>query len=262
MVDYHTHTRLCGHATGTLEEYAESAIRSGIRELGFADHAPMPDNLREGLSMSAGESEGYIMSVEKCRDAYAGRIDIRLGFEVDYPPFESFDANYFLDPRIDYLIGSCHFVDGWAFDHPRYIDGYKNRDIDELYERYYSQLQALAGSGLFNIIGHFDVVKKFGYRPKKDFRPEVERIARIASKKNVAVEINTNGSTHPVHEIYPSDQIIGILFNCNVPVTFGSDAHSSDRVGHMYAEVIEKITRAGYRKISGFKKRKRYDISL
>ncbi|OHD69564.1 MAG: hypothetical protein A2W19_00710 [Spirochaetes bacterium RBG_16_49_21] len=262
MVDYHMHTPLCGHASGSADEYVESAIAGGFREIGFSDHAPMPEGLRKGISMSPDEAEGYVSSIEAIKQEYGGKIKVRLGFEVDFPLFESFDEKYLTDARIDYLIGSCHFVDGWAFDHPAHIDGYNGRDIDDLYDRYYSQLEGLVESGLFDIVGHFDLVKKFGYRPKKDFSRTIEKIAGIAAAKKVAVEINTNGISHPVREIYPSDKIIGILFDRNVAVTFGSDAHSPDRVGYRFTEAAEKIRRAGYRKICGFSGRKRYDIVL
>ena len=256
------HTQLCGHASGSVEDFVESAFAKGIREIGFSDHAPMPEDLRQGLSMAACDAEEYINSIEECRKKFADKIIIRLGFEVDYPRFESFESKYFTDPRIDYFIGSCHYVDGWAFDHPRNIDDYKDRDIDELYARYYAQLESLAVSGLFDVIGHFDLVKKFGYRSGKDHRAAIERVARVASKKNLAVEMNTNGFNHPVNEMYPSDQIIEILFNFNVPVTLGSDAHTSDKVGYRFDEAVGKLRKAGYRKISGFSKRKRYDIPL
>jgi histidinol-phosphatase (PHP family) len=262
MVDYHMHTPLCGHASGSIEEYVVSAVAKGFRDVGFSDHAPMPEPIRRGLSMSPGDVEAYIGSVEILKNKFGRTINVRLGFEVDFPLFETFDQKYFADSRIDYLIGSIHFIDGWPFDHPAYVDGYNGRDIDELYGKYFSQIEGLVGSGMFDLVGHFDVVKKFGYRSKKNFKREIETIAGTAARKGVAVEINTNGITHPVHEIYPSDEIIAILFDCNVPVTFGSDAHSPDRVGSRFEVVAEKIRKAGYRKISGFSKRKRYDILL
>ena len=67
---------------------------------------------------------------------------------------------------------------------------------------------------------------------------------------------------HPAGEMYPSDEIIAVLFDRNVPLTLGSDAHAPDRVGHLFPHALETIARAGYRTISGFKKRKRYDIPL
>ncbi len=262
MVDYHTHTNLCGHATGTVSEYIESALSKGIREIGFSDHAPMPEETREGFTMSAGEVERYIGAIEEQRERYRDRIDVRIGFEVDYPLLPSFEKRYFTDPRIDYLIGSCHFIDGWPFDHPDYLDGYRDRDINDIHARYYSEMESMARSGLFNIAGHFDIIKKFGFRADRDFRPAVENIARIMAANDIAAEINTAGMAHPAAELYPSDAILGIFFASNVPVTLGSDAHAPERIGRLFPEAVEAITRAGYRKISGFKKRKRYDIPL
>ena len=39
--DYHTHTYLCNHATGTIEDYIRSAIKIGLVEIGISDHFPM-----------------------------------------------------------------------------------------------------------------------------------------------------------------------------------------------------------------------------
>jgi histidinol-phosphatase (PHP family) len=262
MVDYHTHTIRCGHAYGTVEEYIESAISKQISEIGFSDHAPMPEAEREGYTMSADEVEPYISSLEEQRGKYGGRIAVRIGFEVDYPLLGSFPGRYFTDTRIDYLIGSCHFIDGWAFDHPDYIDEYGRRDIDEVYGRYFSIMEALAASRLFDVVGHFEIVKKFGFRPTRDFRPAIETIARLLAAGGTAVEINTAGMIHPAGEMYPADDIIRILFDCNVPVTLGSDAHRPEQVGRLFPDAVEKLARAGYRSISGFSKRKRYDITL
>ncbi|MFR2287945.1 MAG: PHP domain-containing protein, partial [Akkermansia sp.] len=41
--DYHTHTPLCLHASGTPQEYVQSAVRAGLREYGISDHAPMQE---------------------------------------------------------------------------------------------------------------------------------------------------------------------------------------------------------------------------
>lgn len=262
MVDYHTHTARCGHASGTVEEYIESALSHNISEIGFSDHAPMPETTREGFTMSGDEIEPYISSIEEQRERYGGRIAIRIGFEVDYPLLGSFPDRYFTDNRIDYLIGSCHFLDGWAFDHPDFIDGYRNRDINEIYERYYSVIESMAAARLFDIVGHFEIVKKFSFRPTRSFAPAIEKIARMLAADDIAVEINSAGMMHPVGEMYPADDIIQVLFDRNVPVTLGSDAHRPDQVGRLLPDAADKLRRAGYRKISGFLKRRRYDIIL
>ena len=117
-------------------------------------------------------------------------------------------------------------------------------------------------SGNFNIIGHFDLIKKFGYRPGKDFKKVVEKLAGQLSGGDTAVEVNTAGLRNKVNEIYPSDEIIKILFNYNVPITLGSDSHNPEEIAYEFSHASERIRSAGYRSISGFSKRRRYDISI
>ncbi len=262
LINYHTHTPLCSHATGTTEEYVKSAIEKNLSELGFSDHAPLPEEMRKGITMAPEELEQYMACILEYREKYHDRISIKLGFEVDYPLQHTFDMKYYNDPRIDYLMGSCHFIESWPFDQDPYRDEYRNRDIDAAYAAYYTIVESMAKTGLFDIIGHFDLIKKFGFRPVKNFSGQVEIIAGILSVKGTAVEINTSGLLKPVGEMYPSDEIIKILFEKNVPVTTGSDCHSPDLIDYMLREAVVKLKKAGYRKISGFEKRKRYDIDI
>ena len=173
------------------------------------------------------------------------------------------DRKYLNDPRLDYLIGSCHFLGNWAFDHPDNISEFANRDINEVYTGYYEIILDLIRSGLFNIVGHFDLVKKFGHRAGIDLNKIIEGLASaVAANKNMAVEINTAGLRKPVSEMYPSDGIIEILYNKNAPLTLGSDAHQPREVGYSFGYALEKIKKAGYRRISGFSKRRRYEIVI
>jgi len=262
MLDYHNHTSLCGHASGEIHEYVEAAIKQGMLDIGFSDHAAMPEALRHGISMAPDETEEYIKSILNAGEIYRDKINVRLGFEVDFPLFDTFDRGIFSDERIDFIMGSCHFLGDWAFDHPGFIQGFEERDIDAIYLDYYSVIEKMAESGLFDIIGHFDLVKKFGHRPRSSMEDPVKRIAAKLAQTGTAVEINTAGLRKPVGEIYPSAQIVEILFQKNVPVTLGSDSHSPDEVGAGYAQAYEMLKRAGYRKISGFIKRKRYEVNL
>ena len=40
--NYHTHTKLCGHAgIFSMEEYVMNAISAHVKTLGFSDHSPV-----------------------------------------------------------------------------------------------------------------------------------------------------------------------------------------------------------------------------
>jgi histidinol-phosphatase (PHP family) len=262
LVDYHTHTALCGHATGSVDDYVRAAVERGLSEIGFSDHAPLPGHLREGITMKPDEMEFYLGLVADARDRHDGTIIIKTGMEVDYPFHDSLDPRYFNDARIDYLIGSCHFIDEWPFDHPGFMDEFERRDIDEVYRRYYEILGGLIRTGMFNIIGHLDLVKKFGHRPRADFASILRELARLCAASGTAVEINTAGLRKPVGELYPSRMIIDILFDENVPVTLGSDAHAPGEVAHEFHLAVGELHDAGYRSIAGFAGKKRYAIPL
>jgi histidinol-phosphatase (PHP family) len=256
MVDFHSHTTLCGHAVGTPDEYIEQAIRKGIRIFGFSDHAPLPDEMREGVTMSIAQTEAYISMIEEKREDYKGKIEIRIAFEVDFPLLDSFDRRYLTDPRLDYLIGSCHLLGTWPVDHSAYKDQYEIRGVDVIYSEYYDSLLKCAESGYFNIIGHFDLTKKFGYRPTHDFSSKIRAVAKAAAHNNTAVELNTSGLRKPVKEIYPTAQIVQILFEENTPVTLGSDAHTPEDVGADFDKAIAVLKKTGYKRIASFEKRR------
>lgn len=262
LVDYHMHTTRCGHATGTLEQYVRQALRVGLSEIGISDHAPLPDHLREGITMGPDDVEPYLSDLAGLRLHYQDTITIRTGLEVDFPVHPTFDMSLLSDPRIDYLIGSCHYLDEWAFDHPDHVDGFKHRNINDIYASYYSILGDLADSGMFQILGHMDLVKKFGHKPARDFTSEIEILAKKINRAGMAVEINTAGLLKPVGEIYPSPAILEILFRNDVPVTLGSDAHAPEHVGFAFDRAVKMIRSTGYRHISGFSQRERRDIPL
>ncbi|HOP64797.1 MAG TPA: histidinol-phosphatase HisJ family protein [Spirochaetota bacterium] len=262
MVNYHNHTSLCGHADGSLDEYVLAAVKNGVREFGFSDHAPLPEHLREGISMLPHEAEVYIGDVLGVKEKYKDRIDVKLGFEVDFPRFDTFDHSYLTDSRIDYIIGSVHFMGDWGFDNPEQFYRFEERPIDDIYRDFYKLVEGLVDSRFCDIIGHFDLIKKFGHRAEGDMSDIVRRIAKKISKNGTVAEINTSGLYKPIGEIYPSDSIMKIFFEENVPVTLGSDSHSPDDVGRGYDIAISKLKSTGYRKVSGFTGRVRHDVPL
>ncbi|MCR4400647.1 MAG: PHP domain-containing protein, partial [Syntrophomonadaceae bacterium] len=153
----------------------------------------------------------------------------------------------------DFLIGSVHFLDGWPFDHPDHVHGWDLRDVDEVYAAYYRMVAAAATSRLFDVIGHLDLVKIWGHRPRR--RSELEHVRPLLGvlrQAGTAVEINTAGLRKPVGEIYPAQVLLEALFEASVPVTLASDAHRPDDVGADLGAAVVAARRAGYRRVMGF----------
>jgi len=262
LINYHLHTKLCGHATGEVEDYIKMAIKKNLAEIGFADHAPWPEKIRTGITMAPEETELYLNLIEKNKKKFADQISIKIGFEVDFPFLPSFNQKYLNDQRIDFIIGSCHIVKGWAFDLPGASQEFAQKNIDQVYQDYYESVEKLVKTRKFDIVGHFDVIKKYGYRSKKDFSAIIDKIARLLAANKMTAEINTSGLLKPVKEIYPSNSILKIFFDRNVPITLGTDAHEPEKIDFYLKETIQKIKKIGFRKISTFSKRKKYELNL
>ena len=255
-VDYHIHTPLCGHAVGEPAEYVEHAIKIGLPEIGFSDHAPLVSHEDARYTMNDSQLPLYHKMIQDVQSRYK-KIRIKLGLEADYiPSFEGETKKLLSNFPYDYVIGSVHFIDRWAFDDPDEKVKWITKDIDRVYRDYYKLLRQSAESGLFDIMGHVDLVKKFGYRATKDLTDEIKKTADVFKKSGVVVEINTSGLRKPVHEIYPSILALKIYAEAGVPITFSSDSHDPKDVGRDFDKAAALAKEAGYKSYAVFKSRK------
>ena len=255
-VDYHMHTPLCGHAVGEPEEYVKQAMAVGLEEIGFSDHAPLVSHEDARYTMNASQLPLYHGMIESVQKKFKN-FTIKLGLEADFiPGFEAKTRALLSGYSYDFVIGSIHFIDNWAFDDPDEKIRWKDKDINQVYRDYYKLLRKSAESGLFDIMGHVDLVKKFGHRASDDLTGEVENTAKVFEKSGVTVEINTSGLRKPVKEIYPSLGILKIYRKAGVPITFSSDSHDPRDVGKDYDKAAALAKEAGYKEYLVFERRK------
>ncbi|NLM97698.1 MAG: histidinol-phosphatase HisJ family protein [Halanaerobiaceae bacterium] len=245
LVDYHLHPYEHGknknYGINIMEDFVNQAVENEIREIGFSDH----DEFAHKLDWEAME---YIKNHSP--------IPLKIGLEIDYiPGGEEEIKNKILKYEPDYTIGSIHYINGWGFDNPAFIDEYKGRDIDQCYQEYFELLRRAVNSGLFNIIGHFDIIKIFGYRPIRiNVMDIIKPVLEDVRRRDLVLEVNTNGLNKPVKEIYPSLAILEMAFQFGIPITFGSDAHEAKRVGENIKEYAALLKKTGYKEIAVFNK--------
>ncbi len=255
-VDYHMHTSLCGHAWGEPREYAAHALDVGIQEIGFSDHAPFVRGLLPGITMTDGELPQYYDMIRAVQKEFSGRLSIKLGIEADFiPGYEEKTRQILARYPFDYVYGSVHFINGWGFDNPDEREAWSQANIDEVYREYYKLLRASAETGLFDIIAHVDLVKKFGYRSSADLTADLKETARTFKKHGLTIEINTAGLRKDVKEIYPSLESLKVYVSEGVPITFGSDAHLPAEVGSDFDQARALALAAGCKEYVLFKDR-------
>ncbi len=241
-VDLHNHTPLCNHATGTPKEYILEAIKQGIDIYGFSDHAPM--KFDEKYRMNFSQMNEYESEINSLKEEFKNKIDIRLGYEVDF--LDSFIDERVIKARVDYLIGSIHFINKWGFDNPEFIGEYKNKDIDKIWQDYFDAIEAMAKSGLFQIVGHLDLIKVFNFLPKKDIKLIAKDAIDAIKKANMTVEINSAGWRKPIKESYPSKELLKLCYEKDIPITFASDAHKVEDIGYKYQNALNLAKNIGY----------------
>ena len=184
--DYHTHHVRCGHASGDLRDYVESAIRLGMTEIGVSDHAPAYwfdgiDHALPGIQMAVSELPAYVAEARSLQIEYADRIVVRVGIEADFIPGKEAElwAMLSADP-FDYVLGSVHYVRGRSvFDKKRWQD----ENAADTFRAYYELVQDAAQSGMFNILSHLSVIE--AYSPSMPETLQREIYPNVAGRRGI-----------------------------------------------------------------------------
>lgn len=260
--DYHMHTPLCKHATGTPGEFKQAALARGIPELCFTDHCPERSGYDSHHRMSYGEIPAYCDQVHSLQDQTPPGIF--LGIEADYfPGCEAFLRTFLPSQPFDLVLGSVHFIKDWGFDNPDYRKVWESVDVKGVWKEYFKLLRELMDTRLFDVIGHFDLPKKFGHRlPDKEMKEMVQPILDHVVKTGMGIEINTSGWRRHVAEAYPSPLILSLAHEREIPITFGSDAHAPEEVGYEFGRGLQLARDAGYSESLQFRGRQRTPVSL
>lgn len=237
-VNYHTHTRRCGHAGGEDREYVEKAIELGFTELGFSEHAPMPfpDDIPQAnldrllaMRMKMHETDAYFESLLSLREEYKNDIKIHIGFEAEY--FECcFDRfiEYISDYPVDYLILGHHF--GNPYTEPMVHNGTATNK-DHLIKNYVDEIVKGISTGKFTYIAHPDLM--FYKRSLEVYEAEMTRLINCANEHKIPLEINFYG----LQEVrnYPTLAFWQLANDIGCDVIFGSDAHKPENLRNPYA---------------------------
>lgn len=255
LIDCHLHTAACGHASGTVAQMVSAAVFAGLTGIVMTEHLPLPADLDpdEYLSPSAEQFATYASEVRAMSERVKG-LEVVLGAEADWLSWRMTDTDTQLElaraAGVDILLGSVHSLDGWVFDDPTDTSEWDRRDVDEVWVLYFERWCDAAASGLFDVMAHPDLPKKFGHRPGFDTRELFAEAARAAAEGGVLIEVSTAGLRKPVGEIYPGPELLSAFCSAGVQVTVGSDAHEPGDVGRDIDAAYKAAKAAGYDRVA------------
>lgn len=255
IVDYHMHLRApdesLDHTVEAVERYVEAAAERGIDEIGFTEHIYYFEQTRSLWSVPYHverckyDLEPYVEAVvEAKRRGYP----VKLGLEVDYEPEHEAQTAELLAPYPwDYLIGSIHFVEGYAIDsEPSLVEAI---GVEEAWSRYYELLGRASVSGLFDTLAHPDLVKMFGPEIEWDWAPVA------ASLQGTCLEVSSAGLHKRHGKLYPNPGLLAAAHERAIPITLASDAHVPENLGRDLDRAIEHARTAGYETVTVFDQR-------
>ncbi len=256
--DYHMHT-IFSDGRSAPEDYINAAITAGLSEIGFSDHLTLFRE-QEEWNMNPLNVSSYIKHIEKLKNIIKNII-IKVGLEVDF--FAGKEAEirtYLSELQLDYVIGSVHYLGEKTVDmDPEFYEG---KSIDRLFASYLESVSVAAASGLFDIIGHCDLIRIYGFKPSSDQEPLYRKLAKTMKAHDVAFEVNTNGRNRPLADFYPDRRFLHIFREENVAVCVNSDAHMPARVAQYFDEAYELLRYVGFTEMAVFDKRVRHMVSF
>ena len=254
-LDAHLHTDQSPDSAVPIDIYAAMAAARGITELAITDHVDFDARDPAYDYVAFAERERTVRAAA-ARWAPRG-VAIRFGAELTYNTAWEDDLRAHLRRhRYDYTIGSVHDWPDSPYTPSRVRTWTTGRRIDEVLAPYVEQVAAAARSGLFDTIGHLDVVKRY-LNPlvlPTDLasRPELLEPALVALvESGTALELNTSGLRHRVGETYPAAWAVGRFRELGgTRVVAGSDAHRDDWFAWGLEAGYRLLAEAGYAELA------------
>jgi histidinol-phosphatase (PHP family) len=250
-LDAHLHTDLSPDSNVPIDVYAAAALERGIAELAITDHVDFEPGAPAFAYSTFADRERL---VREAADRWGPRgVAIRFGVELTYDRgWEAEIRDHLAHHPYDFTIGSVHDRVDSPYHPSRVRNWIAGRSLAEIVAPYFVEVEAAARSGLFDALGHLDVVKRYlhPYVSKEDLAaaPELyEPILRALVEGGTALEINTSGLRHPVGETYPSPAVVARFAELGGnAITIGSDAHRSDQFGWALADGYRDAAACGF----------------
>src|SRR5258707_11617291 len=113
-----------------------------------------------------------------------------------------------------------------------------------------------ARSGMFDAVGHLDVVKRYLHphvtAAQLGARPDLlEPVLKAIVEAGIALEVNTSGLRHPYAETYPSAGTVARYRDLGGrAVVTGSDGHRPDWFAYRLDEAYRILAAAGFEELT------------
>jgi histidinol-phosphatase (PHP family) len=253
-LDSHLHTDQSFDSRVPIDVYGAMAAERGITELAITDHIdfdPRWQNFEPDF-----RARERILRMAAERWAPHG-VAIRFGLEVSYESNREAEIREHLRTHpYDFVIGSVHVTLDSPYHVSRVARFVAGRSLDEIVEPSFSEVIAAARSGLFDMIGHLDSIKRYllpHIAPARFAeRPDLyEPMLQALVESGTGLEVNTSGLRQGTRETYPSAAVVAQFRELGGErITAGSDAHRPSWFAHGLDAAYQIAAGAGFREVA------------
>lgn len=269
ILGYHNHNNFCD-GEKNLDEYLQEAVKQRFTAFGFSSHAPF--NFFNKWSISVKNLNKYSSEIDFYKTKYETNFDLWKALEIDYAPgfIENFD--FFREKyRLDYVIGSIHYV-----VHPRnkkllFIDGDKERfkagvhkifggDIRYAVESYFAQTMEMICTQKPDIAGHIDkiimnasdsILINGNYPPW--YENLVKQVVNEAVSNKVIIELNMRGLIkNKWHSSFIDEYFLPYCNKQGAKFVVSTDAHKPQEIALFYEKGLQMLSAAGIKTLMRF----------
>ena len=279
-MDYHMHFEKGSYDENWVEGFFEAAKKRGLAEIGISEHShtfpEFKDLYYEDLVLDdsfIGAFQQQWLKSNKFKytlDEYFAFMHklqqkhrVKIGIEVCNFQDQAKVRDILKDYDFDYIIGSVHFLRGWAYDSSEIKAEWEKHSLEDIYEWYTEEVEKLADSGLYDVLGHPFNIRLFRYLPDFDVTPYLTRVAKALKKADMVVDVNTGTYyRYPIHEISPYPDFMKLAAHYDLPIITTSDAHKPEDCGNYNEMAVDYAKSFGYAGSIRFDKRHRTLVSF
>ncbi len=266
-LDAHVHTDLSPDADVPIDDYAAEAVARGIAEIAVTDHVDFVPGTPAFSYTTFAQRE---RTVREAAERWAGHgVAIRFGVEITYDQaHEPEIRKHLAGHRYDYVIGSVHVFRDSPFHRTNVAGWTRGRPLDEIVAPYFGEVLAAIRSGLFDTIGHLDVVKRYlvpyVLPAQLAAAPELYEPLLVALVDGgVALEVNTSGLRQESREMYPAAPIVRrYQLLGGTRIVAGSDAHRKGSFTAGLEAGYRVVADAGFEHLAFRRDGSRVDVAL
>ena len=249
FVDYHVHSNHSCDGKSSIFEMCQRAIELGIEEIGFSEHMDFePKDWGFGFF----NYDSYTAEIKRAQESFENRLTIRKGVEIDYQHcFEDDIKNWLQNKKFDFVVGSVHYLDHEIIDR-RLLT---KKDLTEVYRAYFDEVAYSIESGLFDVVGHLDLVRTYVGKGRAELErfnywERIKTILKEVAQRRTYLEVNSKGLREEVGDTIPSMEIVNEYFeNGGTLVSIGSDAHSTEEMGNGIKDILDFLANCNRNKV-------------